>query len=74
MVQDFKLKPDGSKQLNNVPYFLTFDSLVVNFENVMHLNFRDRLKRAHDYILPNFSIYRVYMDQNPEFLNDKRLQ
>jgi len=41
-----------------MPTFLVFDCLVVGRQNVMHLNFRDRLKAANDYILPNFSIYR----------------
>ena len=59
LVQDFSLKADGSKSDNRIPYYLIFDGLVVNGENVMHLNFRHRLSKAHEYVMRTYSIYRM---------------
>ena len=59
LVQDFSLKVDGSKSDNRIPYYLIFDGLVVNGENVMHLNFRHRLSKAHEYVMRTYSIYRM---------------
>ena len=49
-----------------MPSFLVFDCLVSNGQNVMHLNFRDRLKAAEGYILNNHTVYRLYMEQDNE--------
>ena len=42
------------------PTFLVFDCLMVNAHNVMHLNFRERLKEAEKYILNNHTVFRLY--------------
>jgi len=53
------------RKANKLPSYLVFDSLVVNGENVMHLNFRDRLKKAEEFILRNHSVYAQFQEANP---------
>ena len=49
-----------SKALQKHPTFLVFDCLMVNCHNVMHFNFRERLKEAEKYILYNNTVFRLY--------------
>ena len=49
-----------------MPSFLVFDCLVADGKNVMHLNFRDRLKEAENYILNNHTVYRLFIEQDNE--------
>lgn len=46
-----------------MPFYLIFDGLVVNGENVMHLNFRHRLSAAHNYVMSTYSVYRMIREE-----------
>lgn len=70
LVQDFVKRPKQNgtgahevREYQQMPSFLVFDALVVNFNNVMTLNFRTRLKAAQDYITKNHTIFRVYLEK-----------
>ena len=47
-----------------LPSFLVFDCLVANNKNLMHLNFRQRLKEGHEVVLQNHTVYRLHMQKN----------
>ena len=72
LVQDYNYKNDGSKLGNRVPFYLIFDALVVNGENVMHLNFRQRLAKSNDYASRTYEIYRMIREKNGG-ISDKKL-
>ena len=68
MVQDNFINEDGYEKLHLCPTYLVFDCLFVGGQNLMALEFRDRLLKAHEYIVRNHTIYRLKLEKDTEGL------
>lgn len=63
---DGELVDDSNwRRKNTGKIYLVFDALIVNTENVMHLNFQRRLEKADQYIKQRFLPARS-LDTGPQ--------